>query len=425
LTLFLEGEGMRRKANQKIQTQALELLRDPKFLFRVNLKLGEMGVIGETKNRMTLFLAALTRDLEKSVSVLVKGPTSSGKNNAVRRIVALVPPECVITRVSLTKKALAYGPESLSGKVFYIYEHRGGRDAEYMTRELQSEGSLEHEHTVVSGSDRTTKVAKKVGDPVFLSTTTEEQVFADDETRYLSLRADESEELTRAVVQAKFRQAVLKNGQPTLEIWHEALRILADDPPEFRYPKWFEFLGEQIPAKQTRARRDSDRFLSLLKAVGRCRSFSDGRHEEKGGVEIDLADYAVAYEILNEAFSFTYGGAHPQALKVAEIVRELFDEHKKPVTTTEVAKHLGWDKALAYKWTDIAVESRLIARELGTHEKNLKRLTPVVAGETRFLPDPTRVLREGQDVAKFVRFVDPLTGETKTLRRRPDDDDDT
>jgi hypothetical protein len=409
---------MAKKIGRTIREAALALLGDLTFLYRTNMKLGEMGIVGEQKTRMTVFLATLTKDLEKPVSVLLKGPSSSGKNNVVRNIVALLPPECLVTRASLTKKALAYRADSLSGKVFYLFEYHGGRDAQYLMRELQSEGSLEHEHTVMSGSDEKTKVAKQKGDPVFLSTTTEMTVYADDETRFLSLRADESEELTRAVLHSKFQPAIVKNGQPSQEVWHEALRILAEDPPEFLYPAWFSFLADQLPAEQARARRDGDRFISFLQAVAHCRSFSDGRHAKKGRVEINLADYAVAYEILNDAFSFTYGGAHPQALKVAETVRELHEELGRPVTVTEVATHNGWRKPLTYKWVDAAVDNNLIAREVGTKERNQKRLYPRVSKEKAFLPDPKLVLIEGQSDVETFTYVHPLTGESKTLSRK-------
>jgi hypothetical protein len=417
-------KGKKAKTDKKIRAAALELLHDSHFLFRVGQKLEELGVTGEGKNRLTLFLAALTKDLEKPVSVLMKGPTSSGKNNVVRSIVSLLPPECVITRASLTPKALAYGSESLSGKVFYLYEYRGGRDAQYMTRELQSEGSVTHEHTVMTGKGRTTELARRSGDPVFLTTTTEEKVFADDETRFLSLRADESAELTRAVLRSKFRPTSPRAQQPSIQVWREAIRVLSEDLRGFRYPEWFTFLAERIPAAETRARRDAERFLSLLKAVAACSSLSDGRRDEKGDIQINLADYCIAYEILNEAFAFTYGGAHPHALMVAETVRKLRGDFKRPVTVKEVAEHHGWEQPLAYKWVNVAIESKLIVREAGTREKNLKRLIPRAAAESTFLPHPTLVLRDGQDAAKFVRYIHPLTGHTQTLRRIVAEEDD-
>jgi len=412
------------RANRReIRAAALQLLRDPTFLFRVGQKLEQLGITGEEKSRLTIFLASLTKDLNRPVSVLVKGVTSSGKNHALRTIISLLPPESVIIRASLTAKSLAYGSGDLGGKVFYIYEYRGGRDAQYMTRELQSEGSLQHEHTVSVGNDRSTKVARRTGDPVFVSTTTSLKVYADDETRFLSLKADESEDLTRKVLRSKFQQNEPKIQQPAVEIWQETVRLISENPRGFRYPQWFGCLAEEIPAGETRARRDAERFLSLLKAVTVCRSFSDGRREVKGDIEINLADYCVAYEILSDAFAFTYSGAHPNALKVAETVRKLNGDLKRPVTSEEIREHHGWERDVTYKWINVAIERNLIAREPGTRENNLKRLIPRAGAETKFLPHPTLILREVEDGMKFVRYVHPLTGRQQTLRRQAEEDD--
>jgi len=412
---------MRKKLQQKKQTKsatrqhantrraALELLSDPKFLFLLGQEIGKMGIVGEENNRLTLFLAAVTRDFEKPVSVLVKGPTSSGKNNLVRSVISLLPPESLVGRASLTKKALVYGPESLRSKVLYLYEYSGGRDAQLLTRILQSEGALAHEHTVVQGSDRTTRVARREGAPVILSTTTDEKVYADDENRFLSIRVDESPKQTRSVLRLKFQRPTPRVDSIPKEVWQEAARALSRTQYEYRFPDWFASLAEWIPAEETRARRDADRFLSLLKAVACCRSFSDGRREESGEIEINLADYAVAFEILSDAFASTYRGVHIQALKFTDAVRRLNKKLDRPVTVKEVAQDLGWDRALAYKWAPAAVRNKLVEYQEGTHEKNQKFLLPVPGPALQFLPSPARVLGASKSLGDELHFVHPLT----------------
>ncbi len=111
-----------------------------------------------------------------------------------------------------------------------------------------------------------------------------------------------------------------------------------------------------LPSGEPRARRDADRFLSFLEAVARCRSFSDGRREKSNQVEINLGDYAVAFEILSDAFSSTYRGVHPQALKLADAVGRLNKKLSRPVSIKETAQELAWDNALAYKWAAVAVQ---------------------------------------------------------------------
>lgn len=194
------------KTNKKLQATAAALLRNPKFLFEVVQRIGDAGVVGEHRNRLVLYLACVTSALDKLVSVLVKGSTSTGKNNLTKAVLSLIPPEKVLTRSCFSNKALAYGAAELAGKILYLVEHKGGKDSQFFTRLLQSEGALHHESTTVAGPYRGTQVAIRTGAPVFISTTTDERVYEDDETRFLSIRADESSALTREVVRSQFNE---------------------------------------------------------------------------------------------------------------------------------------------------------------------------------------------------------------------------
>jgi hypothetical protein len=431
-TVFSKDPTMRKKRRKKQQTKvrraALELLRDPKFLFRVVQQIGTEGVVGESQNRLMLFLACLTSALKNVVSILVKGASSTGKNNLTKSVLSLIPPELVLTRSSLTKTALAYGSDELAGKILYLAEYRGGRDAQFFTRLLQSEGALQHEATTISGAKRETTVAIRAGAPVILTTTTDESVYVDDETRFLSLRADESSELTREVVRTQFGPEQGGTEPVTeLPVWHEAFRLLCEQVPKFRKPEWFSYLGEHIPADNPRARRDVPRFLSLLQAVALCRSFSDGRMEEakRKEIEINFGDYCVAFRILGVAFESTYAGVHPTALEFAKAVRHLCRQSKLPVTTKDVAEHLGWNGPVAHKWRVEALKQKLIRYKPGTHPSNKKPLLPSsLEHATAFLPAPGLVFRERPELGNVVRYVDPITGQKRVWRRRNEETDE-
>jgi hypothetical protein len=198
----------------------------------------------------------------------------------------------------------------------------------------------------------------------------------------------------------------------TLSIWHEAFRILTDDVSEFVYPEWLVSVGEQVPVEDSRARRDSPRFLSFLEAVALCRSFSDGRRNKSKVIKINFADYCVAYSILKDAFASTYVGAHPMALEFARAVRQLCSKRKKDVLTKDVATHLGWSEAVAHKWRVEAVKQKLVEYKSGTYPQNRKPLLPgPTAHPTVFLPSPALVFRARPELGKVVKFVCPLTGE--------------
>src|SRR6266568_412618 len=102
---------------KSIGNQAIALLEDPAFLYRAVRKILELGMVGEIRNTLIIFLACLTMYLEMKVSVLVSGPSSSGKSTRVEHVIKLIPSEFVVKRASLSRKAIAYGEESLDKKI--------------------------------------------------------------------------------------------------------------------------------------------------------------------------------------------------------------------------------------------------------------------------------------------------------------------
>jgi hypothetical protein len=410
----LKGKHRQNKFNKV----ALELLQDPHFLDRLANKFGELGIIGERRNCLILFLAGLTRTFDKPVSVLTKGNSSTGKSESVKAVLSLFPPECVLMRASLSKKAPAHGTDDLKGKILYIAEYRGAKDALYLTRLLQSEGKIEHEYTTVKGRERGTVVATRTGSPVIFSTTTERRVFEDDENRFLSIQADDSPELTRQVISAQFRHPAREAREPETTVWQQAVRILSKTNPRFVYPRWFDCLAKNIPPDEPRARRDVVRFLSLLKAVALCQSHSDGRIVEAAPqIEINFADYCVSYRLFSRAFNSTFVGAHPRAIKLARSVSTLHKTLKRPLTVREIATTLHWEPALVYKYVKEAQSRNLVEYEEGSHVWNRKRLLPGLISGPGFLPPPEFLLQNCKGVGNEGRCIDPLTGKAVVLRR--------
>jgi hypothetical protein len=418
VSTLLRKQAMEKK-KAAIRTAAMDLITDPRFFSRLVRKLNEMGLVGEARSALIIFLACLTKNLPKQVSVLLKGESSTGKSNLLRTVTALFPEDSVIKLSSLSAKALAHGEGTLQGKILYLHEYRGGKDAMYLTRLQQSEGEIAHEYTTVSGRTRGTTVARREGTPVVLTTTTARTVFSDDETRFLSVGADESETLTRQVVRHELIRTSGKEIEPSEDVWKEATRLITKQPPTFRRPKWFEFVAEQIPADEPRARRDVGRFCSLLEAIALCRSFTDGRREECGELlEIDFADYCVAHEILNDSFSSTYRSTNSQALRIAETVRDLHSNLERGITTREMADATGWKLPVTYKWLKAAERDKFVVLEPGTNERNLKRYSPGEVREIRFLPHPEEVLSGCPDIEESGGYLDPLTEKWKKVQRR-------
>lgn len=397
---------------------ARRLLGRSDFLTRASRMMTRLGLVGEKINALVLFIAMITKALNDPISIIVKGSTSSGKSNLVKGVLQLMPPESVQVRSSLSKQAMANTAMHLAGTILYFHEYRGGREAAYLTRLAQSEGTISRERTVVKGTSHSTAVSVKKGTPVVITTTTDHRVFADDETRFLSIRVDESPAQTAAVVKSVFATRIkVKPNSKTLKVWREAVRLITTDVPVIAIPDWLRAVAEKIPTQEPRARRDATRFLSLLQAVALCRSYSDGRREQAGHLEIDFADYCVAHRLFQRAFTSTLAGVHTNEIALGRAVRTISRHQEQPVTFQQLAEYLGWNVPTIYKWAKVATMHKVVRVANGTAKFNRKSLLPGKNLPKRFLPSPRTILRKIATLPESVAFVDPLTGEEVAISR--------
>lgn len=413
------GKAKRSSSGQTsdMEQKVLQLLNDPQLLYRAGRKIGELGVVGEERNRLVLFLAGVTRTTESPASVLMKGATSSGKTTLVKSSVQPFPADCVVERAGLSGKALAHGQGSLAQKILFLNEYRCGKDAQLLLRLMQSDGQIKHEFTTVRGSDRGTQVAERMGLPVVLTTTTDQKVYADDETRFLSVWADESAEQNLAIVIARAKGPNTVDDRD-LPVWRRATSLLAPKDGDFRNPPpWIRYVAENLPLKKVRVRRDWDRFLSFCSAIALCRG---GRRPDQP-LDLTFGDYCVAYRILEPVFASTLRGIRTQEVDLGNAVAKLNRQLRRAATVQEVAAELGWKESLVYKHVKGAVQRQVLEYEPGTRKKNEKRLRAREDGTEGFLPKPALVLKENPEIGKEVEYVDPFTGEAMVLRptKRP------
>lgn len=405
---------MKTKRRTVGKKRPIELFEGSQFLFRAGQKVSELGVVGEKHNTLAILLACISRMLSEPVSVMGKGTTGSGKTKQFETCTQLFPPACVMMRAGLSEKALAYGKGSLAGKILFINEYRCGRDAQQLLRLLQSDREIQHEAVSVMGSRRRTDTAVRSGAPVVLTTTTDEVVYADDESRFLSVYANEGAAQTRAILVAK-ASAQTGKKESDLPIWRKAMSMLRPKAHDFRNPPdWLRFVAEQIPCGNVGVRRNWSRALSFCQAIALCRRPTLGRNEV---LDITLPDYCVGYKIFEPILAGTIRAPHSRELELARAVAHLNSRHGRPASPDETASELGWKRSLVYKYAPRAVRHRLIQYEPGTRASNLKRLVATLETSKGFLPHPRTILEHRLELGPEVRYVNPFSGKTHVIRR--------
>jgi len=269
---------------EELTRDALELLRSPRIFAHYLDIVRRSGLVGEERNAAVLNIAGISRLLGRPLNVIVKGPSSSGKNFLVNRALLPFPRSSIREITSSSALAWNYASDDFRHRIVYLQERNEASGAVHPARLLISEGKLVRVVTVNEGGVRTTKRFVAKGPIASISTTTKNQLEVDDETRHVSIWVDESREQTKRIVLAHSLSAKLVTKHE-LKVWRTAHELIeARAAAQVALPTWFRRIADSVYDGDVRVRRYYPAFVSACMAVSLLRSFqkeSGGRDEEE------------------------------------------------------------------------------------------------------------------------------------------------
>ena len=307
--------------------EALDFLRSPDLLARILEDFQAVGLVGEDTNKLTAYLAAVSRKLDKPLAVIVQSSSAAGKSALMEAVLGFVPEEEREKYSALTGQSLFYFGEgkSLRHKILAIAEEEGAEKAGYALKLLQSEGELSIAST---GKDpqtgRLVTQEYRVEGPVmiFLTTTAIE---IDEEllNRCLVLTVDESREQTRRIHELQRRASTLdgilasRRKPKAVKVHRNAQRLLRPLLVHNPFASRLTFLDEK-----TRMRRDHVKYLKLIEAIALLFQYQrevksltvDGEVVEY--VEATLSDVALAGRLASEVLGRSLDELPPQTRRL-------------------------------------------------------------------------------------------------------------
>ena len=364
-----------------------ELAQAPLILIRLGEALRRLGLAGERRAAMLLFLALISRLLEHPVSIAMKGPSSAGKSNLVECVLKFFPKSAYKALSAMSEKVLAYSPDPISHKILVFYEAAGmgGEFANYFIRSLLSEGRLAYEVVVKCDAGYEVKRIEREGPTGLITTTTAIRLHPENETRYLSVSVDDSPKQTGAVM-----LAIAEDGRAGLDLepWLALQRWLEGGEHRVVIP-YAVTLAEMIPAVAVRLRRDFGTVLNLIRAQALLHR-ATRRRDSEGRIIAELRDYVVIHMLAARLLAEGVESTVPQTVRetVAAVVR-LTPGYGDEASLTQVAKELGLDKSSASRRIRGALQ-RGHLRNLEPHRRSPLRLVlgdPLPA-DIEVLPDP-------------------------------------
>ncbi|MCH8824010.1 MAG: bifunctional DNA primase/polymerase [Planctomycetes bacterium] len=320
------------------------MLQDEQLIETIYKDIGALGVVGERNTALAVYVAGTSRLLDKPLSTVTQGTTSSGKSHTNNRVAELFPPECRMNVTSMSAQALYYLEPGSLIHTFVVHGEkcRIQDDSQVeMTRalrELQSENVLDKIVTTTQGGIPVTKRIHQDGPIAYCDTTTLTDLFDEDSNRVLQLSTDEGQEQTAKVKQqiAEAAQYGTVDTSRTILIHHALQRLLK------RVQVTIPFaikLNAAIPSDKTQARRATSHIFEVIKAVSLLHQRQRFAGEIQHGftIEATLRDYGIARDLLIGPLGRSLGGAMQPAL--VNLFRRLQDRYaiSEVFTTSEAA----------------------------------------------------------------------------------------
>ncbi|MCJ8288380.1 MAG: hypothetical protein HRT58_21850 [Crocinitomicaceae bacterium] len=202
------------------EKQAIGLLSSKYLMKTISKLLDDIGIVGETDNRLLLFIVGTSYKSNYQLHSLVQSTSGSGKSHLINSIAQCFPKEDVISFSRVTSKSLYhYKGDDLTEKLLVIQDMDGlDSEALYALRELQSLKSLT---TSTTQKDQFGNMKSKVQTihakfASFGATT--KTVYLDNESRSILLKVDESEKQTRAIIESQHELDRLRKSEAETEL---------------------------------------------------------------------------------------------------------------------------------------------------------------------------------------------------------------
>jgi predicted transcriptional regulator len=284
---------------------ATHFLQQPDLLLRTNELIGRSGIIGETTNRLILWLVFTSRLTNHPLHVVSFGSSGTGKSHLQEKVGELVPEEDRIEITALTENAFYYFDETeLGHKLILIEDLDGIWSALYPLRELQSKQRISKTVTIKDRNGNTRTIHLKVHGPVTIAgCTTQESLYEDNANRSFLIYLDESPEQDERIMEY---QRKVSAGKIDVQAEGQARRLLQNVQRMLQPVSVRNSYAEQlrIPPEVFKQRRSNAHYLAFIEVVTFYKQYQRERKtDEISGevyIETTLEDIREANDLMGE-----------------------------------------------------------------------------------------------------------------------------
>jgi len=183
-----------RQLTDERKNKAIRYLKAPRLMERTNNDIGKTGMVGESGNRLLMYLVFTSRLREQPLHIISLGSSGTGKTYLQEKISELIPEQDKLEITILSENAFYYfGRKELMHKLVLIEDMDGAMDVLYPLRELQSKKRISKNVPLKDNKGNLRTVTLVVEGPICLAgTTTKEKLYEDNANRSLLIYIDNS-----------------------------------------------------------------------------------------------------------------------------------------------------------------------------------------------------------------------------------------
>jgi len=338
------------------------------------------GYAGDLTPPTLVWLALISRHLERPLNIGVIAQSSAGKNRAVDEGLALVQPEAYHLEKAGSARAVIYTEGSFAHRVVVFAEADSIPEegaAASAIRSLAADNYMSYdvvEKDLQSGQFTTRRIEKP--GPTGLITTSTKPLGEQMSTRLLTVSVLDTPGQTRAVLLSHAANVNGSRQSPDLTAFIALDRWLEIAGEHRVVVPFAEALAHSVPATLVRMRRDFRQLLTVIQALALLHQRQRQR-DEVGRVIASFEDYATARDLLLDLFSATASGGVTALIR--ETVQAIVDltDGSVGVTVKEVGAKMGVAKDTAWH----RVQRALSLGYLGNLESRRGQPAKLVPGD--------------------------------------------
>ena len=357
------------EADPETVAQALNLLDRPDILDQVAATVRELGYSASSSTGhlpVIIYLALVSRLLDRPINIVVSGPSAAGKSYLITTTARLIPDDAIYALSGMSERLLAYTDADLRYRMLFVGEasalHREGIGAS-MLRTIAWEGKLVYETIEKTADGLKPRRIEKPGPTGFITTTTG-TIERELNTRVLEISVPDTPAATRIILQATAERA---NGhapdEPDLTVWHAAQRWLEHDGLRTVTIPFANRLANLVPDNQVRWRRDFTQLLTLIQAHALLYQRQRQRSED-GRIIAEQRDYEAVYQLVGPIFqAIAAAGVTPEIRQTVDAVSVLTPGVGETVGMARLVQHLKLDRSAVQRRVNRAVVAGYLVNE--------------------------------------------------------------